>query len=412
MKIVVIMPTYNERENIGRMIDVLFKEVFPTVKNHDMHLLIVDDNSPDGTGEIVKDASKKYKKLHLITGKKQGLGWAYIRGMRYAMDALQADAVFEMDADFQHNPNDVPRLVAAMDNGADVVIGARYIPGGSVPKEWQFYRKLLSFGGNLFIRIVLLQPQLHDLTTGFRLTKTEFLRKISLENLLGKEAFAYKLHLTMELKRQGAKMVEIPISFLPRKKEKSKLRTKEIVDSFVLAARLRIKYSERFFKFATVGGVGFLINAVGLELFRRTEFTVFIAEYFKSNNFPIHIFAQPSAWAAAFAGEIAIFSNFNFDNLWTFRDVEIKASRNPFNYFIKFLQFNLTSIGAIFIQFLVVGLGVVMFGDTTLVRMTFLVIAVGALIVPYNYTVYNLFIWKRWRISAIPWVSWFQRLVR
>lgn len=404
------MPTYNERENIVHMVEVLFKEEFPKIKNHEMHLLIVDDNSPDGTGELAEKEAVKYKNLHLLTGKKQGLGWAYIRGMRYAMGKLNAGAVIEMDADFQHNPADLLRFAEAMDKGADVVIGARYIPGGSVPKEWQFYRKFLSFGGNLFIRIILLQPQLHDLTTGFRLTKTDVLKKVDLEDLLGKEAFAYKLHLTMELKHMGAKIVEIPIAFLPRKREKSKLRTKEIFDSFLLAVRLRVKYSERFFKFAAVGGIGFLINAIGLEVLRRMEVTVFISEYFRSISFPIHIFFEPSAWAAALAGEIAIFSNFNLDNLWTFRDVRVRASRNPIHYLAKFLEFNLTSIGAIIIQFLVVGLGVILFEDTTSTRMVFLVIAVGALIVPYNYTIYNIFIWKRWHWKNIPWIGWFRRL--
>lgn len=412
MRIIVIMPTYKERENIGRMIDVLFKEEFPRITKHEMHLLVVDDNSPDGTGEIVQEAFKKYKKLHLLSGNRQGLGWAYIRGMRYAMDKLKADAVMEMDADFQHNPEDVHRLVEAYDNGADVVIGSRYTKGGSVPKEWEFFRKFISWSGNMFARVMLFLPQLHDLTTGFRLTRTSFLKKIDLESLLAKESFAYKMDLTFRLYKMKAKIVEVPIAFLPRKKEVSKFSTKETIVTLKVVTLLRLRASERFFKFATVGGIGFMINAIGLEAFRRMEITVFISEYFRSINFPIHIFAQPSAWAAAFAGEVAIFSNFNLDNLWTFRDVRVRASRNPFRYFIKFLQFNLTSVGAIIIQFLVVGLGVILFEDTTLVRMIFLVIAVGALIVPYNYTIYNIFIWKRWSWKSIPWIGWIQRLAK
>lgn len=392
------------------MIEVLFKEEFPKVKKHSMHLLIVDDNSPDGTGDIVASAVKKYKNLHLLSGQRQGLGWAYIRGMRYAMDKIGADAVIEMDADFQHNPVDVPRLVQAFDNGADVVIGSRYIKGGSVPREWEFYRKVLSWGGNLVARIILLEQKIHDITTGFRLTRVEWLKKIELENLLAKESFAYKMDLVFQLRKMGAKIVEVPIAFLPRQKEISKFSSRETIITLKTVILLRIRASRRFFMFATVGGIGFAINAVGLEIFRRMGFTEGLANYFRSVNFPVGIFKEPSAWSAALAGEVAIFSNFNLDNLWTFKDVEIKASKNPFRYFIKFLQFNLTSIGAIIIQFLVVGLGVILFGDTTLVRMLFLVIAVGALIVPYNYTIYNLFIWKRWKVGSIPWVRWLQRL--
>lgn len=405
-KIVVIMPTYNERENIGRMIDVLFEEEFLKISQHEMHLLVVDDNSPDGTGNIVKEKQSKFKNLHLLEGEKQGLGFAYIRGMKYAMQKLAADAVMEMDADFQHNPADVKRLIEKMDEGADVVIGARYIKGGSVPREWAFYRKFLSWGGNLFVRAVLLQRHLHDLTTGFRLTKTKFLKQVELDSLLGKKAFAYKMHLTMELLRLGANIVEIPIAFLPRKREKSKLRLRETLDTFLLVVVLRIKYSIRFFKFATVGTIGFIINATTLELFRRMGWTQMIASYFLSINFPIGVFYQPSAWAAAAAAEVAIFSNFNLDNYWTFRDVRVRASRNLLRYALKFLQFNLTSAGAVIIQFLVVGLGVILFGDTRIVRITFLIIAVVALIIPYNYTIYNLFIWKRWR--DIPWLRWLQ----
>lgn len=407
MRIVIIMPTYNERENISRMVDVLLKIEFPKIKNHEMHLLVVDGNSPDGSGDLVKSVEKKYPNLHLLTEKeKRGLGWAYIDGMKYAISQLEADVVIEMDADFQHNPTDVKRLVAAMDAGADVVIGARYIKGGSVPKEWELYRKILSWGGNLFARTVLLQRNLHDLTTGFRLTKTKFLRQVDLDNLLGKKAFAYKMHLTMELLRLGAKIVEIPIAFLPRKREKSKLRFKETIDSLFLVIVLRIKYSIRFFKFAVVGFTGFIVNAVMLEVFRGMDWTASISNYFLFSNFPVGIFHQPSAWAAAASAELSIFWNYNLDNYWTFRDVRVRARKNPFNYFTKLLQFNLTSIGAVIIQFLVIGLGVIIFGDTRFVRITFLVIAIGALIIPYNYTVYNLFIWKRWK--DVPWLRWLQ----
>lgn len=406
MKIVIIMPTYNERENIGRMIETLLNEEFAKIKGHEMHLLVVDDNSPDGTGKIVQEEQSKYKNLHLLTGEKQGLGYAYIRGMKHAMKELKADVVVEMDADFQHNPADVKRLVEKMDDGADVVIGARYIKGGSVPKEWAIYRKFLSWGGNLFIRLVLFKPQLHDLTTGFRLTKTKFLKAVDLDDLLGKKNFAYKMHLTIELLRLGAKIFEIPISFLPRKKEKSKFSLNETLASLALVLILRAKYSVRFLKFATVGFTGFIINATMLELFRTAGFSVTLANFFSSLNFPIGIFSQPSAWAAAAAAEVAIFSNFNLDNLWTFGDVRI-TPLSP-RYFLKFLQFNLTSIGAVIIQFAVIGTGVILFGDTRVVRQIFLVIAVGAFILPYNYTMYNLIIWKRWKI---PWLRWLQERV-
>src|SRR5688500_18390800 len=119
MKIVIILPTYNEKENISRMLPLLEEEILPQIKGHDVKLLVVDDKSPDGTAEVVKDLMKKWKNIEILSGDKKGLGAAYVRGMKHAMDEMDADAVMEFDSDFQHNPNDIPRLIAAMDDGAD-----------------------------------------------------------------------------------------------------------------------------------------------------------------------------------------------------------------------------------------------------------------------------------------------------
>src|SRR5665213_370788 len=119
MKIVVIVPTYNEKVNIEKLIPVL-EEVFKKIPKHDMRILVADDSSPDGTGDIVRGYMKKYDNIHLLEGQKQGLGAAYVRAMRYAMDKMDAYAVIEFDADFQHDPNNIPRLVEAMDEGYDL----------------------------------------------------------------------------------------------------------------------------------------------------------------------------------------------------------------------------------------------------------------------------------------------------
>ena len=142
MKVVIIVPTYNERENIGRLIEALEGQ-FATIR-HDMHILVVDDTSPDGTAEVVRGLMSTRVNLHLLIGRKEGLGAAYIRGMDHALRDLGADAVFEMDADFSHKPEDVPRLLAALDGGADFVIGSRYVQGGSIPAEWGTVRRMNS----------------------------------------------------------------------------------------------------------------------------------------------------------------------------------------------------------------------------------------------------------------------------
>ncbi len=227
MNIVIAMPTYNEAENIGRMIDVLMKDVFPKIKNHKMMLLVIDDKSPDGTGEIVK----KHKEVFLLEENKEGLGMAYARGFKYAINKLKADAVMEMDADFQHDPDDIPRFVAEFDKGADYIIGSRYISGGSIPKDWGFKRKFLSVGGNLFARTTLWMWNIHDFTTGFRLARVKgFLDKMNFDKVFSK-SYAYKIRLLYEMKKRGAKIKEIPITFANREKGWSKMDADDFFES-------------------------------------------------------------------------------------------------------------------------------------------------------------------------------------
>ena len=399
-KVVVIMPTYNEKENIGRMIDSLFDEEFPKITGAEMHLLVVDDNSPDGTGEVVREKMKKFKNLHILTGEKQGLGMAYARGMRYAMDKMGADAVMEMDADFQHDPKYVKDMVAAYLSGADYVIGSRYIKGGSIPSGWEWHRKAVSYFGNLFARIVLFLPQLHDMTTGFRLTRVKgVLEKIELSKLMELARFAHKVDLFYQTVKLSKKTVEVPIHFAERAKETSKFSFKEVFTTYKVVLLIRLRESIRFLKFGTVGFIGFVVNAVGIEVFRRLALTEGLAAAFLSVSgvWGLGVMAEPSSWAAALGAELSIISNFTLNNIWTFRE---KRITEPGKLVGKFLTFNLTSLGAIVIQFAVIGAAVGIFGDTTLVRQGALVAAIAFLIIPYNYTMYNLFIWKTWKL---PW---------
>src|ERR1700722_20321522 len=237
MKIVIIIPTYNERTNIEKMIPGLEKDVFPKITDHTMSLLIVDDTSPDGTADVVKEFMKKWHNIELISGTKNGLGDAYIRGMKYTMEKMNADAVMEFDSDFQHNPHDIPRLIKAMDSDADYVIGSRYIKEGSIPKEWGLDRKILSVFGNLFTRVVWLNFSVHDMTSGFKLTKTSFLKRVNLDRLLSKN-FAYKMQIMHDVIRLKAKVIEVPIVFYEREQGKSKINVKDQFESFYVVLRL------------------------------------------------------------------------------------------------------------------------------------------------------------------------------
>lgn len=380
-KVVIIMPTYKEKENIQKMIPELFESHFPKIKNAEMHLLIVNDlpsdgGPDDGTGDVVKKAKEKYPNLHIIEDKKQGLGWAYIRGMKHAKDELGADAVMEMDADFQHPPEFVKPMVDAYAGGAEYVIGSRYIPGGSIPKEWAFFRKAISYLGNLFIRIVLMKPKLHDLTTGFRLTKVRgVLDKINLDNLMEPERFAYKVDLLYQSVKNAKKTQEVPLKFAPRTQDESKFDTKEMISTFKVAIILGIKDKQRFIKFGTVGFLGYVVNATTLWLFTKWQL------------------AGPLAWA--FSTELAIINNFIFNNIWTFKGEKITGVKK---LLYKFVQFNATSAGALVIQTVFGSISDVVFGVKY--RQFALPFIILFLVLPYNYFMYNAVIWKTWKL---PW---------
>jgi dolichol-phosphate mannosyltransferase len=378
-KIVIVMPAWNEAENIEKMIDELVEHEFPKIKA-DMNLLVVGNHSKDETDEIVKEASEKYDNVHLIEQDKPGLGWAYVKGMRYAMENLHADAILEMDADFQHPPRFVKPTVDAYLAGADYCIGSRYVGGGSIPGDWALTRKAVSFFGNLFIRIVLLNFKVHDLTTGFRLAKVDgVLDKIELEKLMDLDRFAYKVDLLYQCLKNSKKTVEVPLEFAPRAKEKSKFSWMEFIQTLKVAIILGIKDKERFIKFAVVGGTGFVVNYVGLEILKQ----VGLSTYF----------------ATLFATEAAIISNFIFNNIWTFKD---KVITKFTDVIVQFVKFNVSSLFAVIVQPLIVAGAARLFGDTSKIHLAALVFALIFVVVPYNYIVYNLFIWKTWKL---PWAK-------
>ncbi len=240
MKIIVIIPTFNEKETIGQLIDEAEKE-FKYVPNHEMNILIVDGASPDGTAEIVKKKSATYPNINLIVEKeKRGIGAAYITGMKYAIAKLGADAVIEFDGDWQHDPNDIKKLVAEFDNGYDYIIGSRYVPGGSVPREWALWRKFLSRFGGLTAKIILGLP-VTDSTSGLKLTRVKnFAEKLPLnENKVLSKYYAYKIQFLYEIIKMGAKIKEIPIKFLERQGGSSKSTLRDIFNSLYVVLALK-----------------------------------------------------------------------------------------------------------------------------------------------------------------------------
>ena len=375
-KVVIVMAAWNEAENIKKMIDTLFDDVFPKI-DADMHLLVADNNSTDGMTKIVEDEMQRRKNLHIVQQTGKGLGNAYVSGFKYAVNKLGADAVMEMDADGQHPPQFVKPMVDAYLNGADYAIGSRYVPGGSVPKEWALFRKAVSFFGNLYIRLVLLKPKIHDLTTGFRLTRVKgVLDKIDLDNLMEKERFAYKVDLLYQSIKNSNKTVEVPLEFKSRTTDKSKFNTKEMIATFKVATILGIKDKAKFIKFGTVGFVGYLVNASTLWLFTKWNW--------------------PGVLAWGVSTEMAIINNFIFNNIWTFKSERITGLAKLLK---KFLQFNMTSGGALLIQVVAGSISDSIFGSQY--RQLALPFIIVSLILPYNYFMYNVVIWKSWNLAKM-----------
>jgi len=216
LKNIVIIPTYNEKENIEKII----RKVFSLEER--FHILIVDDGSPDGTAEIVKDLQNEFtEQLHIEerTGK-LGLGTAYIHGFKWCL-AKGYDYIFEMDADFSHNPEDLPRLLdSCVNNGADMSVGSRYVRGGKVV-NWPFNRIFISYGASLYVRAILWLP-VKDCTAGFVCYSAEVLRTLDLDNIRF-VGYAFQIEMKYRTWRKKFKIKEIPITFVDRVEGISKM---------------------------------------------------------------------------------------------------------------------------------------------------------------------------------------------
>lgn len=238
VKITLVIPTYNERGNIQLIIKALLDQ-FRTL-HHEFQILIVDDKSPDGTWVVVVELQKSIQNLHLLLGNKQGLGSAYTRGFKYALDKLRSDVIVEMDADFSHQPSELPKLLEQIEKGADFVIGSRYIRGGKVPKNWHLFRKINSRWGNRFARYLAGIDDVYDCTSGFRAIRTQVLRKIDLDKLKVR-GYSFQMNLLYKAYVLGAKITEVPIDFRERVVGYTKLGPSDIAEFMWNSVKLRFE---------------------------------------------------------------------------------------------------------------------------------------------------------------------------
>jgi dolichol-phosphate mannosyltransferase len=228
-KALIIIPTYNERENLPQLVDAIF------AVDGDLHILVVDDNSPDGTGALADERAATDERVHVLHREgKQGLGTAYIAGFKWAL-ARDYPRVFEMDADFSHQPKYLADFLAAAET-ADLVLGCRYMKGGGT-ENWTFMRKLTSRGGNLYARAILWLPY-RDLTGGFKCFRREVLEAIDLD-AIASVGYAFQIELTYRAHKAGFRIAQVPIIFPDRARGDSKMSAGIVREAMWNVAKLR-----------------------------------------------------------------------------------------------------------------------------------------------------------------------------
>jgi len=315
----IVLPTYNEADNVSVLIPQIFEQQ-SQIHSHHLIIIVVDDKSPDGTGQIVKTLQKNYPDLYLLEDKDNGLGEAYIKGMKYAIDKCDADVIIQMDADLQHDPGMLPLFLTLYNFGFTLIVGSRFAPGGQTP-EFTLYRKFLSSFGNFLVRLFSGIPRIHDCTSGFRCIKSDLIQNCDFSNM-SVRGYSFQSSLLYELLRNGAKILEIPIIFEARQYGTSKLAFRDQVEFLVNLIRIRFHKSREFLKFCVVGTSGVFVNMGLLIILTR-------------------MFGLALEYASPIAIEISIISNFVLNNIWTFRARIVKTSLLK-----RFFRFHIVAFSA------------------------------------------------------------------
>jgi dolichol-phosphate mannosyltransferase len=233
MRATICLPTYNELDNLEPMVDAL-----SAILRDGDRVLVIDDASPDGTGELADRLAQSRPFLGVLhRPHKEGLGPAYVAGFRRAM-ADGAELVLEMDCDFSHDPADVPRLIAAAEDGADLVLGSRYVKGGAIP-NWGLGRRAISLGGNLYAQL-LLGSRIRDLTGGFKCFRRAVLETIDLD-ASGARGYAFQIETTYRVRHAGFRICEVPISFSDRELGHSKMSRSIVAEAVWKVPLLRLR---------------------------------------------------------------------------------------------------------------------------------------------------------------------------
>jgi len=317
----IIVPTYNERENLEELVDRISK----ALKDYEFEIIIVDDDSPDKTWEKARELAQRYPIKVIRRTKEKGLSSAIIRGFKEA----RGDVFVVMDADLQHPPEVIPELIRALENGADIAIGSRYVKGGRV-ENWYWWRKLISKGAIMIGRVALPRIRsIRDPVSGFFAVRRNVIENVEL-NPVG-----FKILLEILIKGKYSKTIEVPYTFGLRRSGKSKLNQKQIFNYLRHLYRL-MKWEgeiDRLIKFSIVGMSGIVVNQFFLWLFAKML-----------GRGVVNLML-----ANVVATEIAILNNFTWNDLWTFKDLKGKP------LYKRLLNFHLAALTGAVVQWVVFG---------------------------------------------------------
>jgi dolichol-phosphate mannosyltransferase len=236
LKALIILPTYNEIENLQAVVEEI-------LARGPYDVLVVDDNSPDGTGALADKLAKKHRgRVHVLhRAKKEGLGRAYTEGFKWGL-SHNYDVLFEMDADFSHNPAHLAQFMREIENGADLVLGSRNIKGGGT-RNWSILRQLISKGGSLYAQTILFSPY-RDLTSGFKAFRREVLESLDLDKIRS-NGYSFQIEVTHRAHQMGYKIKETPIIFYDRKVGTSKMNTRIVLEAMAVVWRIRLSRPAR-----------------------------------------------------------------------------------------------------------------------------------------------------------------------
>lgn len=350
-KVVVVAPTFNEKSNLEKVVKLILEQN-DRIDGFDIEVLVADSHSPDGTGEIAARLAKQNPKVHYLDIQERGLGLAIVSGYEYATKKLNADILMQIDADLQHDPNEIPLFLNKIQDGFEYVQGSRFAKGGK--NEIPLSRQIFSWGSSVICRMLTGIWEVSDFGPSYKAYTRDLYERMNWDAIpWAGTTFLIQPAAVVEAKRANAKMVEVPIHFRKRGADRSKNEVLNYVFDIIgygLEVRLSkwgikapvlywTRKSKTFIKFGIVGLTGTIVDFVFYNIF-------------------ISKLGLPPATSKAFSTEIAIFNNFTFNNIWTFKK---RKTKNPL--WKKFLIFNAVSFGGLAMSVGIIKIMHLLYGD-------------------------------------------------